>query len=145
MQPNIPLGARHNHTALKVENNQSKRRPTSRRLSKLLVSSLYLKLLAWGSTFLLASSGTTGPIAGKPREKVKLLSLSFLPLFSFSSFLSSYRIVWSKVKFGEYFLATCQYLIGSLDYPYHLIHLPWISLQSYVATSLLWVPLELFV
>ena len=40
------------------------------------------------------------------REKVELLSLSFLllSLCPFLSFLSSYRIVWSKVKFGEYFL-----------------------------------------
>ena len=85
MQPNIPLGARHNHTTLKVENNQSRRRPTSGSLSKLPVSSLYLKLFARGSAFLLAPPGTAGPIAGKLREKVELLSLSFLPLFSFSS------------------------------------------------------------
>ena len=130
MQPNIPLGARHHHTALMIENNRSRRRPTSWSLSKLPVSSFYRKLFAQGSTFLLDPLGTAGPIAGKPREKVELLSLSFLllSLFPFLSFFSSYLIVWSKVKFGEYFLATCQYPIGSLDYPFHLIHLPWISL-----------------
>ena len=85
MKPNIPLGARHNHTTLKVENNQSRRRPTSRSLSKLPVSSLYLKLFARGSTFLLAPPGTACPITGKLREKVELLSLSFLSLLSFSS------------------------------------------------------------
>ena len=137
MQPNIHLGARHYHITLRVENNKSRRRPTSRSLSKILVSGLYLKLFSRGNTFLLAPSGTTGLIFGKPREKVELLSLSFLPLFSFSSFFPSYRIVWSKVKFVEYFLATCQYPIGSFDYPYHLIYLPWISLQSCVATCLL--------
>ena len=145
MQLNIPLGARHHHTALRIENNKSRRRPTSRSLLKLLVSGLYLKLLAQGTTFLLPPLGTVGPIAEKPREKVEVLSLSLLPLFSFSSFFPSYRIFRSKVKFGEYFLATCQYPIGSLNYPYHLIHLPLISLQSCVATCILWVPLGLFV
>ena len=105
MQPNIPLGVRHNHTALKIENNQSRRRPTSWSLSKLPVSNLYLKLFARGSTFLLGPPGTAGPIARKPREKVDLLSLSFLLLSLFLSFLFfPYRIFWSKVKFGEYFL-----------------------------------------
>ena len=85
MQPNIPLGARHNHTTLKIENNQIWRRPTSWSLLKLPVSGLYLKLFARGNTFLLAPSRTAGPIAGKPRDKVELLYLSFLPLFSFSS------------------------------------------------------------
>ena len=145
MQPNIPLGARHNHTAIKVENKQSKRRPTSWSLSKLSISDIYLKLSTRRSPFLLAPPGTACPIAGKPKEKLQLLSLSFLPLFSFSSFFFSYRIIWSIVKFGEYFFATCQYPIGSLDYPYHLTPLPWISFQSCVATCLLWVLLELFV
>ena len=105
MQPNIPLGAKHHHTALRVESNQSSRRPTSWSLSKLPVSGLYLKLLARGSTFLLDPSGTASPIAGKLREKVELLSLSFLPFSLSPFFVSPYRIVWSKVKFGEYFLA----------------------------------------
>ena len=104
MQPNIPLGARHHHTALRVENNQSRRRPTSRSLSKLPVSSLYLKLFSRGSTFLLAPPGTADPISKKPREKVELICLSFLPLFSFSSPLL-HATGWSKmVKFGEYLL-----------------------------------------
>ena len=107
LQPNISLGARHHHTTLRVENNQSRRRPTSWSLSKLPVSGLYWKLFAWGRTFLLDLPGTVGPIAGKTREKVVLLSLSFLllSLFHFlSPFLPSSRIFWSKVKFGEYFL-----------------------------------------
>ena len=116
MQPNISLGARHHHITLRVKNNQSRRRPTFG-LSKLLVSGLYWKLFAWGSTFLLDLLGTAGPITRKPREKVELLSLIFLPLFSFHPFPSSYRIVRSKVKFGEYFLATCQYPLA-----------PWITL-----------------
>ena len=98
------LRARHNHTTLKVENNQSRRRPTSWGLLKLLVSVLYLKLFVRGNTFLLAHSGVVDPIAGKPREKVELLFLSFLPLYSFSS-LSLHPTGWSKmVKFEEYFL-----------------------------------------
>ena len=104
MQPNIPLGARHHHTTLRVENNQIRRRPISWSLLKLPVSSLYLKLFARGSTFLFASSESAGPISGKTREKVKLLSLSFLLLSLFLSFLFFLTNVWSKVKFGEYFL-----------------------------------------
>ena len=104
MQPNIPLGARHHHTTLRVENNQSRRRTTSWSLSKLPVSSLYLKLFARGSTFLFASSESAGPIFGKTREKVELLSLSFLLLSLFLSFLFFLPNVWSKVKFREYFL-----------------------------------------
>ena len=86
MQPNTFLGARHHHTTLRVENNQSRRRPTSLSLSKLPVSGLYWKLFERGNTFLLDPPGTAGPIAEKTREKVELLSLSFLPLFSFLSF-----------------------------------------------------------
>ena len=107
MEPNVPLGEKHHHTALRVENNQSRRRPTSWSLSKLPVSGLYWKLSVRGSTFILDPSGATSPIARKTREKVELLSLSFLLLSFFpflSPFLSSSRIVWSKVKFGEYFL-----------------------------------------
>ena len=107
MQPNIPLRAKHHHTALRVENKQSRRRLTSWSLSKLPNSGLYLKLLARGSTFLLTLPGTVDLIAGKPKEKMEFLSLSFLllSLFPFlSPFLSSSRIIWSKVKFGEYFL-----------------------------------------
>ena len=105
MQSNILLRARHHYIALKIEANQSRRRPTFWSLSKLPVSGLYWKLFARGSTFLLNLPGTAGPITGKPREKVELLSLSFLPLFSFPPFFpSSYRIVRSKFKFGEYFL-----------------------------------------
>ena len=144
MQPNTSLGARHHHTTLRVENNQSTRRPTSWSLSKLPVSGLYCKLSARGSTFLLDLQGTVGPIAGKTREKVELLSLSFLllSLFPFLSSPSSYRIVCLNSS-GMSSLATCHSSIGSLDYPYHLIHLPWISIQSCVATCLSWVPLEL--
>ena len=104
MQPNIPLGARHNHTTLKIENNQSRRRPTSWSLSKLPIFGQYWELFARGSTFLLAPPGTASPIAEKPREKVELLFLSFLPLFYFSSPLL-HPTGWSKlVKFGEYLL-----------------------------------------
>ena len=147
MQPNIPLRVRQHHTDLEIEINQSRGRPTSRSLLKLPVSGLYLKLLVRGSTFLLAPSGTTGPIAGKPREKVELLSLSFLPLFSCPPSSSSYCIVWSKVKFGEYFLATCQYPIGSLDYPYHLRFLsnhvlPHVSYGSHLGTYLTYSALD---
>ena len=87
MQPNVPLGAKHHHTTLRVENNQSRRRPTSWNLLKLTVFGLYWKLFARGSTFLLNPLGTVGPIAVKTREKVELLPLSFLPLFSFPPFL----------------------------------------------------------
>ena len=105
MQPNTSLGSRHHHTTLRVENNQSRRRPTSWSLLKFHVFGLYWKLFARGNTFLLDRPGTADPIAGKTREKVELLSLSFLPLFLFFLlFPPSYRIVRSKVKFGEYFL-----------------------------------------
>ena len=152
MQPNIPLGARHNHTALKVENNQSRRRPTSWSLWKILDSGLYLYLLSRGRTFLLASPETDGPIILKSKEKIEPLSLlsSSLPfpfsLFPFLSFpLSSLPIELFGLKSsGMSSLATCHYPIVSLGFPYHFIHLPWISLQSCV-TCLLWVPLELFV
>ena len=116
MQPNIPLGARHNHTALKVENNQSKRRPTSWILLKLPISGIYLKLSTRRSTFLLSPPRTASPIARKPREKLQLLSLSFLPLFSFFSFFFSYRIVWSIVKF--------RVLFGHMSIPHWLLGLP---------------------
>ena len=91
MQPNIPIGARHHHTAIKVEYNKSRRSPTSWCSLKLLVSGLYWKLFTRGSIFLLDMSGTSGPIAEKPREKVELLSLTFLllSLFPFLSFLFS--------------------------------------------------------
>ena len=120
MQPKLSLGARHHHTTLRVENNQSRRRPTCWILSKLPVSGLYWKLFVRGSTFLLDLPGTTGPIAGKTREKVELLSLSFLFLFLFPfifPFLSSSRIVWSKVKFGEYFFC-------HMSIPHWLLGLP---------------------
>ena len=81
MQPNISLRARHNHTTLKVEINQSRRRPTSQSLSKLPVSGLYLHLLSRGRTFPLASPKTDGPIIGKSREKVES------SLYFFSSLL----------------------------------------------------------
>ena len=85
MQPNVPLGAKHHPIALRVENNQIRKRPTSWSLSKLLFFGLYLKLSAWASTFLLDLPGTAGPITGKTREKVELLSLSF---FFYPFFLS---------------------------------------------------------
>ena len=120
MQPNIPLGARHHHTTLRVEGNQSRRIPTSWSLSKLPVSGLYLKLFTRGSTFLLAPPRATGPIARKHREKVELLSLIFLPFFSFSSLLL-HPTGWSKmVKFGEYFLphVNTHWLLGLPLSPY---------------------------
>ena len=86
MQPNTSLGARHYHTTLKVENNQSRKIPTSWSFSKLPVFGLYWKLFVQGNTFLLDLPGTVGSITEKTREKVELLSLSFLPLFSFLSF-----------------------------------------------------------
>ena len=131
MQPNIPLGVKHHHTALRVKNNQSRRRPTSWSLLKLPVSSLYWKLFG--------PSRTVGQIVRKTRDQVELLSLSFLllSLFPFlSPFLSSSWIVWSKVKFGEYFLPHFNTPLA-----------PWITLitlsiylgflQSCVATCLL--------
>ena len=148
MQPNIPLGARHHHTALKIENNQSRRRPTSRSLLKLPVFGLYLQLLSRGKTFLLSSPETDGLIVRKSRENIEPLSLlSSSLLFSLSfifPFFSSYLIVWSKVKWNV-FSCKCHSSIGSLGFPYHLIHVPWISLQSCVATCILWVSLDLFV
>ena len=97
MQPNIPLGAKHHHIAIRVETNHSRRRPTSWSLSKLPISGLYWKLFARGSTFLLDLPGTTGLIAGKPREKVELLSLRFSPPFSLS-LLSSLPTVLFGLK-----------------------------------------------
>ena len=145
MQPKISLAARYHQKTLMVENNQSRRRPTSWSLSKLPVSGLYWKLFAWGSTFLLDPSGTTSLIAGKPREKLELLSLRFLPPFLFSSFFLLPTILLGLKLSLESTFSTCQYPISSLDYPYHLIHLPWISLQSGIATCLLWVQLQLLV
>ena len=116
MQPTIPLGARHNHTALKVENNQSRRKLTFWSLSKLPISGLYLHFLSRGRTFLLASLETDGPIVGKSREKVEPLSLlsSSIP-FPFPFFLSSYRIVWSKVKWNvlSCHMSSSYWLLGS--------------------------------
>ena len=86
MIPNISLGARHHHTTLRVENNQSKRIPTSLSLSKLPVSGLYLKPFARGSTFLLDPPRTVGQIAEKPKENIELFFLSFLLLSLFLSF-----------------------------------------------------------
>ena len=85
MQPNIPLGGRHNHTTLKVENNQSRRRPTSRSLSKLPVSGLYLKL------FVRAGKHFSSCSVGNRRETKReggasLFKLSSSLIFSFRFF-----------------------------------------------------------
>ena len=108
-----------------------------------------LVALVRGSTFLLAPPKTAGPIVGKLIEKVELLSkaLSFFPSPFLSLFPPSLPIPpvgprWVKL---ESTCCPCCHPIGSLDSPYHLIHLPWILIQSCVATCLLWVPLELFV
>ena len=88
MQPNIPLGARHHYTTLKIKINQSRRRPTSRSLSKLPVSGLHLQLLSRGRTLPLDSPKTNSPIVEKSKEKVEpslyFLFLSFFIFFSFS-------------------------------------------------------------
>ena len=143
MQSNISLGARHHHTTLRVENNQSRRRPTSWSLLKLSVSGPYLKLLARESTFLLDPSGTVGPIAGKTREKVELLSLSFLLLSLFPSFLP-FCLPPELFSLNSSLEST----FCHMSIPHWLLGLPlspWISLQSCVVTCLLWVPLKLFV
>ena len=121
MQLNIPLGARQNHTALKVENNQSRRRRTSLSVPKLPVSGLYLKLFVRGSTFLLSPPGIACPIAGKPREKVELLSLKFLPLFSFSSPPSSIPPVgprWLSLESTFFHMSIPHWLLGLPLSPY---------------------------
>ena len=148
MQPNIPLGEKHHHTTLKVENNQIRRRPTSRSLLKLLIFDLYLQLLSRGRTFPLTSSETDGSIVEKSREKVEPVSTFFFsPFFPFLYFpFFSLPIKFFGLKSsGMSSFATCHPPIGSLGFPYHLIHIPWISLQSCVVTCLLWVPLYLFV
>ena len=119
MQLNIPLGARHHYIALKMETNQSMRRPTSRSLLKLLVSGLYLKLFTRGSIFLLAPLGTVGPITKKPREKVELLFLRLLILSSLF-FSSPYRIVWSKSSLEStfYHMSIPHWLLGLPLSPY---------------------------
>ena len=117
MQPNTLLGARHNHTALKVEDNQSRRIPTSQSLSKLPVSGLYLHLLSQRRPFPLASPETDGLIVENSREKVESLSLlsSSLP-FPFLSFSLSTELFDLKSS-GMSSLATCHPLIGSLGLP----------------------------
>ena len=82
----FPLGQNNHHTTLRVESNQSRRRPTSWSLFKLLNSGLYAKPLSRGRTLPLAPPETIGPIVGKFREKVESLSIKlslFLPLFFF--------------------------------------------------------------
>ena len=90
--PNIPLRADNHHTTLKVENNQSRKRPTSWSLSKLPDSSLYFQLLSRGRTFPLASPETYGPIVGKSREKVEPLSLTLPLKYGFLSSPSSFSL-----------------------------------------------------
>ena len=92
--PNIPLRADNHHTTLRVENNQSRRRPTSWSLSKLPDSGLYFQLLSRGRTFPLASSETYDPIVGKSREKVEPLSLTLPLKYGFPSFFGSLLIVF---------------------------------------------------
>ena len=93
----FPKGQDNHHTTLRVENNQSRRRPTSWSLSKLPDSGLYFQLLSRGRTFPPSSPETYGPIVGKSREKVEPLSLT-LPLkyglpYSLSSF-SLFLFLW---------------------------------------------------
>ena len=109
------------HTTLRVENNQSRRRPTSWSLSKLPDSGLYLQLLSRGRTFPLALSETYGPIVGKSREKVEPLSLT-LPLkyglpYSPSSFflflflwITLNRILKRRKLPPSFLHATCPFL-----------------------------------
>ena len=78
----FPLRQDNHHTTLRVESNQSRRRPTSWSLSKLPDSGLYAKPLPRGGTLPLASLETDGPIAEKFREKVESLSLK-LSLFKY--------------------------------------------------------------
>ena len=92
----FPLGQDNHHTTLRVENNQSRRRPTSWSLSKLPDSSLYLQLLSRGKTFPLVSPETDGPIVGKSREKVELLSLT-LPLQFYFPFSLSFPLLSNRL------------------------------------------------
>ena len=145
----VPLRKDKHHTTLRVENNQSRRRHTSWSFSKLPDSSLYLQLLSRGKTFPLASSETDGLIIGKSREKVEPLSLT-LPLKYGLPFSLPFPL--SPNQFGEdtgqvrcpltCHLSNSKWLLGL---PLSSYPLPWISLQSCVATCLFWVPLELFV
>ena len=115
----FPLGQDNHHITLRVENNQSRRRPTSWSLSKLHDSGLYLQLLSQGRTFPLTSPETDGPIVGNSREKVKPLSLTLplkngLPysLSSFSLFLwITLNRTLKRMKLPPSFLhATCPFL-----------------------------------
>ena len=94
----FPLGQDNHHTTLRVENNQSRRRPTFWSLSKLPDSGLHLQLLSRGNTFPLVSPKIDGPIIGKSREKVEPLSLT-LPLQSGLSFSLSFPL--SPNRLGE--------------------------------------------
>ena len=111
--PNIPFRADNHHTTLRVEDNQSRRRPTSSSLSKLPDSGLYFQLLSRGKTFPLASPETYGPIVGKSREKVEPLSLN-LPLkysFYFSlSWITLNRILKRRKLPPSFLHATCPLL-----------------------------------
>ena len=116
----FPLGQDNHHTTLRVENNQSRRRPTSWSLLKLPDSGLYLQLLSRGRTFPLASPETDGPIIQKSRKKVEPLSLTlplnmvFLtppPLFPFSFLWITLNRILKRKKLPPFFLhATCPLL-----------------------------------
>ena len=118
MKPNIPLGARHHYTTLKIETNQSRRRPTSQSLSKLPISSLYLQLLSRGRTFPLASLETDGLIIGKSREKVESLSLlSSSLLFSILSFPLPTELFGLKSKVESLSQLSSSLLFSILSFP----------------------------
>ena len=124
------------------KNNRVGEDPSSWSLLKLPVFGLYSKLLLQGSTFPLASPENAGLIVGKFREKVELLYLKLSPLslpFSLFLFSLSPLPVWSKMgQVGVYSLPRVITPLVPLDYPYHLIHLLWISLQSCGDTCLTW-------
>ena len=108
----FPLRQDNHHTTLRVENNQSRRRPTSWCLSKLPDSRLYLQLLSRGRTFPLASPGTYGPIVGKYREKVESLSLThpFICFPFFFLWITLNRILKRRKLPPSFLYATCPLL-----------------------------------
>ena len=114
----FPVGQHNHHTTLRVESNQSRRRPTSRSLLKLLNSGLYVMPLSRGWALPLAPPETFGPIVGKFREKVESLSLKLSlfksPCFVFCHLPSPHPTVWSKMGQGLVLsFATCPLFNGS--------------------------------
>ena len=143
---NIPLGAKHHHMALRVENNQSRRRPTSWSLSKLPDSDLYLSLLSRGKTFPLFLSETDDPIFERSRKKVESLSLLSSSLsFPFLPSFPLYRIFWSKVKWDvlSCHMSHSKWLPWITPYPLSIYHrfppnhmLPHVSHGSHLSSCL---------